>query len=118
MKLRIGAETENGRTRLDYVKAPSRPHSSPSYTIDTNKADEFVRKYNDQDTNLGIMGTFVISASAIMGWSITFERKQTLKHSILGIMIGTFIGMIMSACISHFKKNSLMEKYKVKNYLP
>ena len=114
MKLRIGAETANGKTRLEYIKTPSSPNNSPSYLIKKEKADEFVRKYNDLDTNMNIMGAFLTTASSIMGWTIAYEKKQAIKISLLGTLVGAITGVILNSIITHYKKNSLMNKYNVK----
>ena len=115
MKLEVGQSIDNNRVRLDFCKSPDRPKNPPTYEIEKTKADEFVKKYNNQDSKLVRNTNFVIALMAIGGWAISIY-KHSLKMALLWVPAGLLAGIGVSAAISSHKKNNLMDEYKVREY--
>lgn len=121
MKLQIGPNLENGRVRLDYKSSPKKPSNAPSYTISEDKADEFIHQYNFQTDNLQKIATACTIGGGLGGWLIAIKKvAQRSKHRLFatafGIPAGLVAGSLISAIISHEKKNNLMNKYDVEIY--
>lgn len=114
MRLEIGQNIDNKRVRLDFRKDNYSAVYMPSYVISKSKADEFISRYNEQDSILQKV-TFcsVIGASSFGGFIAShFNRKKLLIP--FGILSGVVAGLGLGAAISADKKDDLMTKYNVK----
>ena len=121
MKLKIGPNIDENRVRLDFKSTPDKPKNTPSYIINSDKADEFVKKYNKQAEELKVV-TFIAALSC--GWE-TFFRAKKNKNLVakskffpvgIGVIVGGLVGALISSVVSYKMKNDLMDKYKVLPY--
>ena len=113
MKLQVGPNIDNTMVRLDFRKSPDKPEYTPSYIIEKSKADEFVKKYNEQETKLF---NFTIISSAVfagLGW-LASRHKSNWLWKIFSIPAGIISGATVGAMISSHNKSNLMDKYNVK----
>jgi hypothetical protein len=115
MKLQIGPSIDNNMVRLDFRKGPDKPDNSPSYKIEKNKADEFVKKYNNQENKLVKYTNFAVALWTIAGLGYSLF-KRSLKVALLWVPAGIIAGLGIGATISARKKNNLMDKYDVREY--
>ena len=115
MKLQVGQNIDSNTVRLDFRKSPDRPENSPSYKIEKNKADEFVKKYNNQEKKLSKYTNIGIALWAVGGWAMSIY-KHSLKMALLWVPAGIVAGLGIGAIISSHKKNNLMDKYDVREY--
>jgi hypothetical protein len=115
MKLQVGQNIDNNRVRLDFRKSPATPNNLPSYEIEKSKADEFVRKYNNQESKLMRNTNLAVAGFAIAGWSVSIW-KRSLKMAFLWVPAGILAGLGIGALISARQKNNLMDKYQVREY--
>lgn len=121
MKLKIGPNIDENRVRLDFKSSPDRPKNTPSYIIHSDKADEFVKKYNKQDKELKA-ATFVAALSCGFGAFLSAKEHKNLiaKNRFLpagiGVIAGGLVGVLISSVVSYKMKNDLMDKYKVLPY--
>lgn len=111
MQITLGAELPDNKIRLNYVQSPHKPSNLPIYSINRNKADEFVRKYNTQSSNLNKLGIGLTVLGALGGYH--FIGKNFFSKIIKGVPIGAIAGFLTGAAISRFQKNRLMEEYGV-----
>jgi len=115
MKLQIGQNIDSSSVRLDFRKSPDRPKNPPSYIIDKDKADEFVKKYNDMEQKLMRNTNFTVAILGITGW-VTSIAKRSLKMILFGVPAGILAGLGLGAAISSYEKNKLMDEYNVKEF--
>ena len=115
MKLQVGQNIDNNRVRLDFRKSPSSPSNPPSYVIEKDKADEFVSKYNKQESNLSRNINLAVAAFAVIGLGVSIWKKS-LKMALLWVPAGVLAGLGIGALVSAHKKNNLMDKYQVREY--
>lgn len=115
MKLQVGPSIDNNKVRLDFCKSPGRPENSPTYEIESSRADEFVKKYNNQEKKLSRNINLSIATFAIAGWGYSIY-KRSLKMALLWVPVGIVAGLGIGAAISSYKKNNLMDKYQVREY--
>jgi hypothetical protein len=115
MKLQVGPSIDSNMVRLDFRKSPDKPENSPSYKIEKNKADEFVKKYNNQESKLVRYTNLAVALWAVIGWGISIY-KRSLKMALLWVPAGILAGLGIGAAISNNKKNDLMNKYNVREY--
>jgi len=115
MRLEIGPSIDNNKVRLDFRRSPDRPKSAPSYEIEKSKADEFVKKYNAQESNLLKFTTIAIAISAISA-VFAIAKKRSLKWFSAALTLGVASGTVVGAVIASHKKNSLMDKYNVRPF--
>ena len=115
MKLQIGQSIDNNMVRLDFRKSPDKPENTPSYKIEKSKADEFVKKYNNQENKLVKYTNFAVALWAVAGWGMSIY-KRSLKMALLWVPAGILAGLGISGAISAYKKNNLMDKYDVREY--
>lgn len=121
MKLKIGPNIDENRVRLDFKSTPDKPKNTPSYIILSDKADEFVKKYNKQDKKLKA-ATFIAAFSCGFGAFLTAKEHKNLvaKNKFfpagIGVIVGGFVGALISSVVSYKMKNDLMDKYKVLPY--
>lgn len=115
MKLQVGQSIDSNRVRLDFRKSPSSPSNAPSYEIEKDKADEFVSKYNKQESKLSRNINLAVAILAIAGWGVSIWKKS-LKMAFLWVPAGIIAGLGIGALISSHQKNNLMDKYQVREY--
>lgn len=115
MKLQVGPSIDNNMVRLDFRKGPDKPENSPSYKIEKNKADEFVKKYNNQENKLVKYTNFGVALWAVAGWGYSLY-KRSLKTALLWVPAGIIAGLGVGAAVSVHKKNDLMNRYDVREY--
>ncbi len=121
MKLKIGPNIDENRVRLDFKSTPDKPKNTPSYIILSDKADEFVKKYNKQDKKLKAV-TFIAAFSCGFGAFLTAKEHKNLvaKNKFfpagIGVIVGGLVGALISSVVSYKMKNDLMDKYKVLPY--
>ena len=114
MKLKIGPDIDNNSVRLDYVKTPGRPINMPSYIIDKNSADVFVKKYNEISEISSLKSLFFTLFGSMMGLGIASKRHtHKFLHITTGISSGAIAGLVTSMITIRNEKNKLMNKYKV-----
>jgi Na+/glutamate symporter len=113
MRLQVGAGISNNNVRLDFRKSSDKPNNAPSYIIEKNKADEFVKKFNKQEQNLLKLTTITATAFAVAGWLASL-KKRSWKVAMTVIPTSFLVGLGVGASISSYKKNKLMDKYNVK----
>ncbi len=113
MRLQIGPSIDNNKVRLDFRKSPDRPDNPPSYQIDSTKADEFVNRYNSQSKNLNKFTLITVSVLTVLGFAAGM-LKRSIVGSFAGIAGGILAGLSLGAAYSSYRKNSLMDKYDVK----
>ena len=115
MRLQVGQSIDRNRVRLDFRNSPDKPKNTPSYEIEKSKADEFVRKYNNQEKKLFNLTMLTSGILASVG-AIIAMTKRSLKLALIGIPIGIIAGWSIGTIISSCKKNDLMDEYNVKEY--
>lgn len=113
MKLQVGPNIDNTTVRLDFRKSPVKPDYAPSYIIEKSKADEFVQKYNKQETKLFNITILTSALFAGLGW-LAGRHKSNWLWKIFGIPTGIIAGASVGAMISSHNKSNLMDKYNVK----
>ncbi len=113
MRLQIGPSIDNNRVRLDFRRSPDRPENTPSYQIESSKANEFVKIYNSQSKTLN---KFTVgSATILSGMGLAYGiKKKSILASVLGVFIGLLAGLGIGAGIASRKNSNLMDKYDVK----
>lgn len=116
MRLQIGQNIDNNRVRLDFRKSPDRPANSPTYEINKDKADEFVRKYNAQEKKL--LSMTMLSGGILAGISTFLSiSKHSWKMALFGIPGSIITGLGIGTLYSAQKKNDLMDEYDVKEFV-
>ena len=113
MRLQVGPIIDNNKVRLDFRNSPDKPSRTPSYEIESSKADEFVKKYNKQEKKLLGFTLSAIGGFSLIGWMIGLY-KRSWKAMGLGIASGLALGLGIGSIISSQKKNSLMDEYDVR----
>lgn len=113
MKLQVGPNIDSTMVRLDFRKSPDKPDYTPSYIIEKNKADEFVQKYNEQETKLFNLTIITSAVFAALGW-LASRHKSSWLWKIFSIPAGIIAGASVGAMISSHNKSNLMDKYNVK----
>lgn len=119
MQLKIAQNLEGNKVRLDYKSSPSKPDYAPSYVIDKENADEFIKKYNKQENSL-LNITVLLSALGGIGAGFLstknkgYKSKLKILKPVISVPAGISAGLILSSVISSVKKNDLMDKYHVK----
>ncbi len=113
MQLRIGQSLDSNRVRLDFMKSPSTPDRAPSYEIEKARADEFVKKYNEQGVKLFTVTQVCANLGALMGGLAGFH-KRSFKMVFGGAFAGLITGFLAGTGYTVYKKNSLMKEYNVK----
>lgn len=118
MKLIIGPNLIDNKVRLDFKASPENPKRIPSYTIQEDKADEFVKEYNTQAETLKKDAKIYTGIGGVLGGILALisSTKHKIFHSTLGLLIGITAGGLLSAIVSYEKKNNLMDKYNVEKY--
>ena len=111
MQITLGAELPNNKIRLNYVQSPHKPSNTPVYSINRDKADEFIQKYNNQSSNLNKFGIFMTTFGALGGYR--YVGKNTFSRLLKGVPLGGLAGFFTGAAIARFQKDKLMEKYGV-----
>ena len=113
MQLRVGQSLDSKRERLDFKKSPSTPDRVPSYEIEKARADEFVKKYNEQGAKLFTVTQVCANLGALLGGLAGFH-KRSFKLVFGGAFTGLVAGFLAGTGYSVYKKNSLMKEYDVK----
>lgn len=121
MKLMIGPGINNNKVRLDFRNSPDKPNNIPSYEIESSKADEFVKEYNNQTESLHKMTNTIMGLSGIIGLTATvkfllFSQQNRILKGIASFISAVFAGALISIAVSADKKNKLMDKYDVQKY--
>lgn len=112
MQITLGPELSNNKRRLDFIHNTK---SIPAYTIDKTQADEFIKKYNSQNSNLNKMSAAFTFIGAVSGYKMS--GKSVLSKIFKGIPLGLTFGFMLSAFISYNLKNKLMKKYRIEGYI-
>lgn len=114
MKLKIGQALDNNSVRLDYVKTSGSPNDMPSYIIDKNSADEFVKKYNKKLETSSTKSLFSTLVGSMMGLGVALRKhNHKFLHMATGMSSGAIAGLVTSMIAIRHDKNKLMDKYKV-----
>ena len=107
----------NAQTALLKYTSDRNYFSSPlSYSVASDKADEFVGKYNKQTSVLSKFCTFSTLGCALAGWLGT-SKKSKLVKPILNSIAGSLIGFILSSYFAYKLNVRLMDKYDVHEYI-
>lgn len=103
----------NNNTVLEYksVNSYSGFKSFRSYSITSDKADEFVQKYNKQSE---ILSKFCTVSTAI-GFMAGLWSGKKFVSSVIKAGVGAIAGFILSSFIAYKYNDKLMEKYNVKS---
>lgn len=115
MKLKIGENIDGNRVKLYYTQSQGKPSNMPNYTIKSEKADEFVKKYNEQAKDLANLSAGFAGLGAILGWVHSFVKARNKVITLTEVSVGLLVGLITSAGVSNYLKNKLMDKYEVTN---
>lgn len=115
MELTIGQNLSNNKVKLEYTQKGKITPYMPTYKINTEKADEFVKKYNSQTSNLNKLTAGLIIIGSFLGYKSAPTENKIVKF-ILGAPIGFVIGSISGTLLSLEHKNKLMSKYNVEKY--
>ena len=116
MKLTINNYSDNQKARLEYANAPSKPRFAPAYIISGKRADEFVKKYNDQSEKLIRNSIFMTIAGFIIGGGIGLSSNSKKLGLICKSAIGAIVGLASGIVISNHEKNKLMDEYHVEEF--
>jgi hypothetical protein len=100
---------------LEYTSGKNHFRSPLSYTIPSDKADEFVSKYNTQSERLSKVCASVTVLGALTGW-FSFSKKSKVFKPLINSAIGAFTGFILSSYTAYKLNNKLMDKYNVREY--
>lgn len=114
MQLKVSESLDSNRVRLDFKKSPFTPSRVPSYEIDKSKADEFVKKYNDQERK-SVKTIQISTAIGGMVGCLSGVYKYSLKRMSIGTLIGCASGLFAGTMFTHHKKDSLIKEYGVKD---
>ena len=104
---------DKNRKKLEYVQSPTKPRFAPSYVISGQRADEFVKKYNEQSDSLVKNSILMTVSGAIVGCGMALSQNAKRMGLILKSVAGAGVGLIGGITISHHEKNKLMEEYNV-----
>ena len=69
---------DKNRKKLEYVQTPTKPRFAPSYIISGQRADEFVKKYNEQSDDRQFQ-TFSISKMHRLKDAYNNKYNSTIK---------------------------------------
>ncbi len=114
MYISAAQEIQNNKVKLVYKNSPYKPYNAPSYKIDKQYADEFVKKYNSKTSELNKLTACFSMFGAVVGFAAA--GKKLTSKIFKGLPIGAFSGLIAGGIISYSCKNNLMEKYNVRKY--
>lgn len=116
MKLMINGISSDNKVRLEYSNSPSKPRYAPAYVISGERADEFVKKYNEQSKNLLRNTLFMTVAGIIIGGGIGLSGRFTKLSLALKSSIGAIVGLISGMILSNHQKSKLMDEYHVEEF--
>lgn len=115
MKLAINNYYDN-KARLEYADAPSKPRFAPAYVISGQRADEFVKKYNEQSESLVKNSVLMTVAGFVTGCGLGLSQNSKKLSVLLKSVLGAITGLIIGIAISKHEKNKLMDEYHVEEY--
>ncbi len=104
---------DKNRKKLEYVQSPTKPRFAPSYVISGQRADEFVKKYNEQSDSLVKNSILMTVSGAIVGCGMALSQNAKKVGLIIKSGVGAIIGLIGGITISQHEKNKLMDEYNV-----
>jgi hypothetical protein len=104
----------NNNTVLEYKSAnnDSGFKNFRSFSIQSDKADEFVQKYNKQSKILSKFCTF----STVLGFLAGMWSGKKFVTSVIKAGCGALFGFVCSSFVAYKYNDKLMEKYNVKSY--
>lgn len=115
MKLAVNNYSDN-KAYLEYANTPSKPRFAPAYVISGQRADEFVKRYNEQSESL-IKNSILMTVSGfIIGCGMGLSQNPQKVSVILKSCLGAILGLIAGISISKYEKNKLMDEYHVEQY--
>ena len=112
MKIYPTNNISNKTTILEYKSERKNVIPMQAYSIQSDKADEFITKYNNQVSNLGKMTALISVCTGVAGWFFGFKNY---KSKILTAVAGAMSGFLISSYISYKLNEHLMDKYGVKH---
>ncbi len=112
MQLTIHDYDKNNK-KLEYAETPTKPRFAPSYVISGQRADEFVRKYNEQSDSLVKNSILMTVSGAIVGCGMALSQNAKKVGLILKSVAGAVVGLIGGITVSHHEKKKLMDEYHV-----
>ena len=104
---------DKNRKKLEYVQTPTKPRFAPSYIISGQRADEFVKKYNEQSDSLVKNSILMTVSGAIAGCGMALSQNAKKVGLVIKSGVGAIIGLIVGITISQHEKNKLMDEYHV-----
>lgn len=116
MKIVASRNINNRTTLLKYSSDNDIFCNSMSYSIPSDRADEFVSKYNKQTSALSKCCAFTTIASAIAGWFCSSKKSKIIKP-ILNSSLSALGGFILSAYLAYNLNNKLMDEYNVQEFI-
>ena len=100
---------------LQYTSDKQKSASSKSYSISSDKADEFVTKYNRQAKVLANVTAATTITGALCGWLSAMPNPKIISSAIR-IGCGAAAGFLLSTYGAYKFNDKLMDKYQVKQY--
>ena len=116
MKIIASRNINNRTTLLEYTQDKELFSSPLSYSVPSDKADEFVSRYNKQTNTLSKCCAFTTIASALACWFSTSKKSKILKP-IINSAAGALAGFILSSYFAYTLNNKLMEEYNVNEFM-
>ena len=104
----------NNSTVLEYKPANNNSGIScfRSFSIQSDRADEFVHKYNKQSA---VLSKFCTGAT-ILGFFAGLKSGKKLVSSVVKSFVGALVGFVASSYIAYRYNDKLMNEYDVKGF--
>ena len=113
MKIVACGNINNKTTILEYKY--DKNNSGLAYSIPADKSDEFVHKYNKQNSVFAKVCSVATLSGAIGG--VIFSRKNSgIIKTLFRAMTGAMIAFFISSLGAYLFNDRLMDKYNVKRY--
>ena len=112
MKIYATNNINSKTTILEYKSGHKKAIPMQAYSIQSDKADEFVTKYNNQASKLAQITAFLSVSGGVAGW---FTSYKNYKSKIFTGTAGALSGFLISSYIACKLNEHLMDKYGVKH---